>query len=73
MKIPPIHYAALVLMDDFHLNASQVSERLEISLRYVYQIRNTYRPNIPLTPDLNYKNDNNITKKRLKKYDNTND
>ena len=68
MKIPPIHYAVILLMDDFNLSASQVSERLELSLRYVYKIKNTYREGATLTPDHNYKNDNNLTKKRLEKY-----
>lgn len=72
MKIPPIHYAVILLMDDFNLSASQVSERLELSLRYVYSIRNKYKPGINLTPDHNYKNDNNLTKQRLKKYEPTN-
>jgi hypothetical protein len=69
MKIPPLHYAVILLMEDFNLNPSQIAERLEMSLRYVYTIKNRYRLDRKYTPDYEYQCNNTTTIKRLKKYE----
>ena len=70
MKIPPLHYAVVLLSEDFNMNASQIAERMEVSLRYVYKIKNTYREGAVLTPDYNHKNTSHTSIKRSQKYDN---
>jgi hypothetical protein len=72
MKIPPLHYAVVLLSEDFNMNASQISERLEMSLRYVYKIKNTYREGATLTPDYEHENTSHTSEKRKAKYVNTN-
>ena len=69
MKIPPLHYAVILLMEDFNLNPSQIAERLDMSLRYVYTIKNRYRLDRKYTPDYEYQCNNTTTIKRLKKYE----
>jgi hypothetical protein len=69
MKIPPLHYAVILLMEDFNLTTNQIAERLDISLRYVYKIKNTYRLDRKYTPDYKYQCNNITTIKRLKKYE----
>ena len=73
MKIPPLHYAVVLLTEDFNMNASQIAERLEMSLRYVYDIKSLYREGATLTPDYQHKNTSHTSQKRKAKYVNTND
>lgn len=73
MKIPPLHYAVVLLTEDFNMNASQIAERLEMSLRYVYDIKSLYREGATLTPDYAHKNTSHTSQKRKQKYVNTND
>jgi transposase len=68
MKIPPLHYAVILLMDDFNQNPSQIATRLDLSLRYVYDIVNQYRQGQTLTPDHQYECNSTTTQNRLKKY-----
>jgi transposase len=68
MKIPPLHYAVILLMDDFNQNPSQIATRLDLSLRYVYDIINRYRKGQTLTPDHQYECNSTTTQTRLKKY-----
>jgi hypothetical protein len=68
MKIPPLHYAVILLMDDFNQNPSQIATRLDLSLRYVYDIVNKYKQGQTLTPDYQYECNSTTTQTRLKKY-----
>ena len=72
MKIPPLHYAVVLLTEDFNMNASQIAERLEMSLRYVYKIKNLYREGATLTPDYEHQNTSHTSQKRKQKYVDTN-
>jgi hypothetical protein len=69
MKIPPLHYAVILLMEDFSLTTNQIAERLDICTQYVYIIKRRYKSNVKLTPDYDYKTNNPFTIKRLKKYE----
>ena len=51
MIIPNNHYAVLILLDDFNLNARQVSDRMRMSLRTVYFIKNRYKQNFKYKPE----------------------
>jgi hypothetical protein len=51
MIIPNNHYAVLILLDDFNLNARQVSDRMGISLRTVYFIKNRYKKDFKYKPE----------------------
>jgi transposase len=51
MIIPNNHYAVLILLDDFNLNARQVSDRMRMSLRTVYVIKNRYKQNLKYKPE----------------------
>lgn len=68
MKIPPLHYAVILLQEDFNQNPSQIATRLDLSLRYVYKIVNTYKQCQTLTPDYNYQCNSKTTQIRLNKY-----
>ena len=68
MKIPPLHYAVILLQEDFNQNPSQIATRLDLSLRYVYKIVNTYKQGQTLTPDYNYQCNSKTTQTRLNKY-----
>jgi hypothetical protein len=68
MKIPPLHYAVIILQDDFAQNPSQIATRLDLSLRYVYDIVNRYPTRASLTPDYNYECNSHTTQTRLNKY-----
>ena len=68
MKIPPLHYAVILLMEDFNQNPSQIATRLDLSLRFVYDILYRYRKGQTLTPDHQYECNSTTTQNRLKKY-----
>jgi hypothetical protein len=51
MIIPNNHYAVLILLDDFNLNARQVSDRMRMPLRTVYDIKNRYKQNFKYKPE----------------------
>jgi transposase len=51
MIIPNNHYAVLILLDDFNLNARQVSDRMRMSLRTVYVIKNRYKKDFKYKPE----------------------
>lgn len=68
MKIPPIHYAVILLQEDFNQNPSQIATRLDLSLRYVYDIVNKYKEGQMLTPDHTYECNSKTTQTRLNKY-----
>lgn len=69
MKIPPLHYATILLLEDFNLNPSQVAERLDLSLRYVYFIRARYQQIEKLQCDFQYETKTVTHKKRMSKYE----